>query len=320
MKFGSNKLLSMVLALAVLLALAACAGGSAAQPDDAGFINTYPSQLLTGDVYILKNHERITGNISGVGTTLIIEEGAVVMGDISLVGGSLEIDGRVTGDVNVVAGTAEIGDSAIITGSINQIINQINISPTAVVGGQINTYMFPVSGEQNIGKNVTNLLDWLKPGFWLLLQAIRITGMLIFALIAASLFRQPTLNVAAAVRRSPAVAWGAGLLSMFSIPFIALVLIVTICLSPIGVILLLALLVCVIWSWAVLSNMVGTQMTKWLHLDWSPEGSAVVGALFLGILISTVSLLPVAGFIINLALCSIGLGGVLLSRFGAHSS
>lgn len=315
-----NRLFSVLIALSFLLVSAACVGTPSQAADETGFINTYPSQLLTGDIYVLKNHERISGNLSGVGTTLIIEEGALVMGDISLVGGSLEVNGRVTGNVNVVAGTTEIGDTAIIAGSINQIFNQTKVSPNAVVSGQINTYVLPVSGEQDVSQGITSLMEWLKPGFWLLLQFLRVVGMMIMALIATSLFKQPTFNVIAAIRRSLAVAWGAGLLTMFSIPLVSIVLIVTICLSPVGFILLLALMVCVVWSWTVLSNMVGIQMTKWLHLDWSPEGTAVFGALLLGIVISAVTLIPMAGFIINTALCSIGLGGALLSRFGTASA
>jgi cytoskeletal protein CcmA (bactofilin family) len=320
MKSKLNKRLAILLVLAAIFALAACSTLPASQAGGESFSDTYPSQFLSGDVYILKANERIDGNISGVGTTLIIQEGALVTGDISLIGGNLDVEGKINGNVNVLAGTAKIGDTAHINGNLNQIFNQTDISPQAMIDGQINTFVIPLSGEQNFGKNVTNLLEWLKPAVWLLLQFIRIVGLIVFTLIATALFKQPTFNVIHAVRKSPAVAWGAGLLTIFSLPIISTVLIVTVCLSPIGLILLIALLICVIWSWTVISNMVGTQMTRWLHLEWSAEGTAVFGALLVGILISTISLLPVAGFLINLFFCSVGLGGILLSRFGTLPS
>jgi cytoskeletal protein CcmA (bactofilin family) len=320
MKFRWNKLLSILLLLTAVFILAACSSMPLAEPEGEGFRDTYPSQFLTGDIYILKDNERISGNISGVGTTLIIQEGALVTGDISLIGGTLEIDGTVDGSINVIAGNTKLGDTAVIEGSINQIFNQITISPKATVDGQINTYVIPLSSEQNIGKDINDLLEWLKPGFWLLLQSIRIAGLIVFTLIATALFGKPTFKIITAIRKSPVVAWGAGLLTLFSVPIISLVLIVTICLSPIGIILLLALLICMIWSWTAISNIVGIQITKWLHLEWSVEGTAVFGALLVGIVISAITLIPVAGLIINQLLCSIGLGGILLSRFGTSPS
>jgi hypothetical protein len=306
--------------LTSILMLVACTVGQTGQTENGDYANTYPSQFLTGDVYILKSNERISGNISGIGTTLIIEKGAVVTGDISLIGGNLEINGEVGRNVNVIAVTAKIGDTAVVDGSINQIFNQTTISPDAIVKGQINTYMIPFSEDQRIGRDITNLLGWLKPGFWLLLQAICISFLLVFTLIITALFKKPTFNVIAAVRKSPVVAWGAGLLTLIAIPLISAVLIVTICLSPLGLILLLATLICTIWSWAVISNIVGIQMTKWLHLEWNDEGTSVLGAFIVGIMTSAISLIPIGGFLVNLFFCSLGLGGVLLSRFGTYSS
>src|SRR4030042_5158040 len=94
---------------------------------------TFPSQFIVGDTYILKSHEKIDGNIVGIGTTLILEENALVMGDISLIGSNLEVDGRVAGDLNVLAGSALIKDTAIITGNINQFFQTIDIKPKALV-------------------------------------------------------------------------------------------------------------------------------------------------------------------------------------------
>jgi hypothetical protein len=316
-----SRLISILSLIFLAGFLAACGSAPFSQTEGNGsFTTTYPSQFLTGDVYILKDHEKINGNISGIGTTLIIEDGAVVMGNISLVGGSLEINGRVMGDVNVFAGTTTIDDSAIITGSINQILNQTTTSPKASIGGEINTFIIPFSGDGKIGKNILNILEWMKPGFWVVLQLIRISFLILATLLATALFTDPTFRVISAVRTNPAVSWGVGVVISFAVPIISLVLIVTICLSPIGLILLLAYLIGIIWSWSVLSNIVGEQMTRWLHLGWNKEGTAVFGALLTGILISLISLIPFGGLLINSTLCAIGLGGIIFSRFGTAKS
>jgi cytoskeletal protein CcmA (bactofilin family) len=285
-----------------------------------GSTSTYPSQFLTGDVYVLKDQEKIEGNIAGIGTTLIIEDGAVVTGDISLIGGNLEIDGQVLGDVNMFAGTTTIGDTAIISGSINQVLNQTTTSPNASISGEINTFIFPFSGGGQIGKNILNILEWMKPGFWALLQFVRISLLLLATLLATALFTNPTFTVMAAIRKNPAVSWAVGVVISFAMPIISLVLIATICLSPIGLILLLAYLISILWSWTVLSNILGEQVTRWLDLSWNKEGTAVLGAVLTGVLISLISLIPFGGILLNGAICAIGLGGIILSRFGTHES
>ena len=125
---------------------------------------TFPSQFIVGDTYILKSHEKIDGNIVGIGTTLILEENALVMGDISLIGSNLEVDGRIAGDLNILAGSALIKDTAIITGNINQFFQTIDIRPKALVTGEINTYTFPSDAGGQAGTKITQLIEWLRPG------------------------------------------------------------------------------------------------------------------------------------------------------------
>ena len=161
-----SRLISILSVVLLAGLLSACGSVPFSQMElNNGSTTTYPSQFLTGDVYVLKDNEKIEGNIAGIGTTLIIEDGAVVTGDVSLIGGNLEINGQVLGDVNVFAGTTTIGDSAVINGSINQILNQTTTSPNASISGEINTFIFPFSSGGKIGKNILNILEWMKPGF-----------------------------------------------------------------------------------------------------------------------------------------------------------
>ena len=310
--------ISFLLAMLALAALTACASMPTDINASEGFGATYPSQLLTGDVYILKNHEKIDGNISGIGTTLIIEEGAMVMGDISLVASNLEVNGRVAGDINLFAGTSTINDTAIVTGSINQIFNQTNTTAQALVNGEINTYVFPASGDENFSKGLLNALSWIKPSHWISLQIARVLVLVIISIMAAFLFNLPNRRVIRALHNNPVVAWGVGIITQFFVPIIALVLIVTICLSPIGIIAVLALVVCILWGWAALSLIVGERLDIWLKFDWSDEATAVVGAILTGVIISAISLVPCIGFLFNMLLSAVGLGGVILSRFGTY--
>jgi hypothetical protein len=312
MKSRWNRLLPF---LFTVFLLSACIGGGF-NTEEEKLSATYPSQFLVGDVYVLKKHEKIDGNIAGIGTTLIIEDGATVMGDISLIGSQVEIFGCVAGDTNVFAGTTHIHDTAIIKGSINQIAHQINIEPGAQISGEINTYTFPTQlGIGGTGK-LENMLDWLQPTGWIAFQLIRNLILVFITVLIIFLFKIPTLHVASCIKKNVAVSWGVGLLVILAAPIVSLFLMITICLSPIGIILILAFLIADIWGWAGISFIIGDNLTRWLKLDWTEEAEVAVGAVLLGLAFTLLAFLPCIGFMISVMISAVGLGGIVLSKFG----
>jgi hypothetical protein len=315
MKFQPIKLLKVLL-LAVVLS--AC-GGAFTKPAQPELWTTYPSQFVVGNTYMLKSHEKINGNIVGIGTNLIIEDGAIIQGDISLIGSTIDLSGRIAGDLNVLAGSSLIENSAIITGNINQVFQTMDIAPKAIVLGEINTYSFPSAASGKVGSKIINLLEWLRPASIIAIQIARILVLLVLSLIGVYLLKKPTGNVASAIAANIPAAWGAGLLTIITVPIVAIILIITICLSPIGILLLIALFISGFWGLVALSSIIGRKVTNWLKLDWSEEPAAIFGALLLGVFSSLISFIPCIGFLINMMVTSIGIGGVLLSRFGRIS-
>jgi hypothetical protein len=300
------------------LLLSGCAAGF--DSVSAPLFETFPGQFLVGDVYILHDHQKIDGDIAGVGTTLIIEDGAMVLGDISLVGGNLEIEGRVAGDVNVLAGSAIIRDTAIITGDVNQALTAAEIEPKALVSGAINSYVFPAVNGAPSGEEVVSILSWLQPRRILLFKLFQVLGMTLVTLLMIYLFTDPTLKVVRAIRCNLPAAWGAGLLTYIAAPIISVVFIITICLSPVGLVVLITFLLSLLWGWVALASIIGEQLNRWLRLDWAVEPAAVLGAVVFGVSTALISFIPCLGFFINLVIASFGLGGVLLSRFGTCES
>jgi len=277
---------------------------------------SYPSQFLVGDVYVLKEHEKIDGNIAGIGTTLVIEDGATVMGDISLVGSQAEVFGNVAGDTNVFAGTTHIHNTAIINGSINQIAHQISIEPGAHISGEINTFAFPTQLSIGDTGKLENILDWLHPTGWMAFQLIRNLILVFIAILIIFLFKLPTLRVVHSIKKNVAVSWGVGLLVILAAPIVSLFLIITICLSPIGIILILAFLIADIWGWAGISFIIGNNLTRWLKLDWPEEATVAIGAVLLGLASTLLAFLPCGGFMISTTVSAVGLGGIVISKLG----
>jgi len=312
MKFG-HKFLSIFLLLPILLG--ACAGAAFQDAQQASG-ETFPSKFIAGDVYILKSGQTVEGDVTGVGTTLIIEENAFVRGDVSLVGSSLDIAGSISGDVNVFAGTSVIRDTARISGSINQIFHQIEIESGAVVSGEINEFILPGRPGADFSEGFANILDWLNPGRILAFHIGRVILFTFIAVLVTYLLKTPTSHVSSAITTNPVAAWGAGIITWVSAPVISFVLVITICLIPFGILLILAFLVSMLWGWIAISYLVGEKFAEWLKLEWGEESVAAVGALILGLFTVLISFIPCLGFFINQMIGVFGLGGVLISRFG----
>ena len=313
MRSQKTKLLPFLLAV---LLLSACTGSGFSVDEEKALFTTYPSQFLMGDIYVLNKYEKVDGNIVGIGTTLVIEDGAAVVGDISLIGGQMDISGNVTGDINVFAGTTHVYETAIISGGINQIAHQINVDPGAHISGEINTFTFPMKLSSEIVGGVEETLSWLRPAGWIAFQLIKNLILIFITALIIFLFEKPTLRVARCIKKQVVVSWGAGLLVMIAAPIVSLVLIITICLSPIGIILILAFLLANIWGWAGISFVIGDNVARWLKLDWPEEAEAATGAVLLGLGSTLLAFLPCIGFMISMMISSVGLGGIVLSKFG----
>ena len=312
MKSHWIKLLPLFL---VILLLSACTAN--ARIVDAGqFDDTFPSQFLLSDIYVLKDRERIDGNIAGVGTKLVIEEGATVTGSISLIGGQMEIFGNVDGDINVFSGTTYIHETSVIGGDINQLTHQLEIDPGAQVSGEINTFTMPNEGNGVVSNEVNNAIGWIRPSAWIIFEFVRNLSLVFINLLIVFLFKTPTLRLIRTIKTNMAVSWGVGLLVFFALPFVSLVLLVSICLSPIGIILILGFLIANVWAWTGISLIIGDFLTKWLKLEWTEEAKVAVGSIAVGLVSTLLAFIPLIGLALNVTVSAIGIGGIVLSKLG----
>ena len=281
--------------------------------------SVYPSQFLIGETYILESGEWIEGDIVGIGTNLTIRQGARVTGDISLVGSVLDMAGETDGDINVFAGTSVVRGTAFIRGDINQVSHQALIDPNARILGEANTYIFPNIPGEGLGKGVNTFINLFRPANWIGLLAGRLFLFVLTALLVVSLFPEPTKRVVAGMEGNLAPAWGVGIICLLVLPFVSIILIITICLSPIGLILLLLLIASYIWGWIGLSFLLGQRLFSWLGLEQSNEICTVAGAVATTVFTMLIGFIPLIGFLLNLMISSIGLGGVVFSRFGTYN-
>jgi hypothetical protein len=141
----------------------------------------------------------------------------------------------------------------------------------------------------------------------------------IIALMVASLWAQPLGRVTSAITATPAAAGGFGLLTLITGVILMIITAITICLSPVTVIIALLYTLAIVFGWIAVGTLIGERMAvtfNWHRL--SPAMAAGVGTAIFSLVSALVGLVPCLGAVINIAFASIGMGAVLLTRFGGQ--
>ncbi|MDY7042390.1 MAG: hypothetical protein SVX38_16160, partial [Chloroflexota bacterium] len=94
-------------------------------------------------------------------------------------------------------------------------------------------------------------------------------------------------------------------------------LILTCCFSPFGLLLLLALTIAILFGWVAVGLLVGQRILEALNVQQpvSELAAVLIGLLLVTLLIHVPYCL---GFLFFVAVASIGLGAVILTRFGTQ--
>jgi len=316
--------MNITLKIKILLILALCLGLSACTINLPNTLlnsqgEIQGNQLLIGKSYILKAGNVINGDIVGIGADLTLETGSMVEGNILLIGSSLEMGGIVKGDLDLFAGNSRLMKSAILNGDINQFLHHVVIEHDAQVTGEINSLFFPGFSTDQISAFFSSAAEWFNPNRWFLWDFSRTVVVSLLALLLIIILRKPAQRISSQIQSQPIIAWGTGIFIALATPFVALILIITICLLPVGLLLLLVLALSYLFGWLALGIVMGRLVQLWLRTHWSDELQAFLGSFILGFFTSIIGWIPCIGWIFNFTVGCIGLGAVIITRFGTIS-
>jgi hypothetical protein len=164
---------------------------------------------------------------------------------------------------------------------------------------------------------------WIRVGqfvLWLIVGAVVATLTLLFV-------PDHTKRVAYTAFNSPLPSLGIGLLAalvfiplIFILTFVMIIFVITICLLPLFLVVAIFAAV-VAWAFGLiaLGYEVGKRLNKGLNRDWAPPLSAGIGTFLLLLVVNGLEVvLPCIGWVFPVLAGSLGLGAVLLSRFGTR--
>lgn len=296
-------------------------------------------QVVFGRNVTLEASEVVDGDLVIFGGNLTTGAGSRIQGDAVVFGGNVVVAGQVNGDVAAIGGNVHLAATARVQGD------------AAALGGRVQRE----TGAQLLGQRVeTGRLDltrWLPgaggvrlpfastraAGFDVVAGFLRLFRAALFSLIVAVIgllvvlfLPEHARVIGNTITGAPPASFGVGLLTMIVGVALIAVLIVTICLAPLGLLLALPLALATLLGWAVTGYVLGQRLMPLLKPGATPVPhiTALVGVLVLtGVQqgLTVLGDLPCLGFFfwllgaaIWLVGTSLGLGAVVLSRFGTQ--
>lgn len=326
--------LPMVLLVALAFPVVAFAAGDGS--------DQFEGKVVLGGTFTLTSGQVLTGDLVVIGGSATLETDSRVTGNAVLIGGFLNADGRVGGDVFALGGIATLGPEALVEGDLITMGAVVNRAEGAVIEGQVTQEVwgsgFDVDGDSGFDFSGPQMFvpqdmmnspqypwNWdggmsffnpLASFGWAVLRALLMAGL---AILVVMFWPERTARAGRAVVSQPAASGGIGLLTGFFGILLILFLAITICLIPIAVIAGAILAAALVFGWIAIGLEVGIRLAEAFKRDWHPAAQAGLGTLLLSFVAAAVDLIPCGGLVM-LVVWLIGLGAVVLTRFGGQES
>jgi hypothetical protein len=311
-----RKLLT-VLPIVLIAALVLPAPAFAAEPEQ--------GQIVMGGSFTLEDGETLHGDLVVFGGSIDLRQGSTVQGDVLLLGGNADIDGEITGDLALLGGNAVLSATAVVDGNIVSLGGGLNQAEGAEIGGDVisaDEFSFPFEFDIPAIPSVDDPFGTFGFRFnplweivWFGFRSLLIAALAILVVI---FWPEPTERAARAVVSQPILSGGLGLLTFICGPILLIVLAITIILSPVSLLAAVLLVVAAVFGWIVIGTEVGRRLAEAFKWEIHPAASAGIGTLGMSLVVGGIGLVPCIGWLATLVVAAVGLGAVLLTRFGSR--
>lgn len=258
-----------------------------------------------------------SGQKPSFGGTITVGPQDVLCSDVTIVGGSVSIQGQVRGSI------LAFGSTIILNGGVNGDIKlfggSIRFQTGSQVHGNVNLYGSRVDGEKEV--RIDGVYDAHSRTSGLFgLSAFPLPVWFLFLMIPLGLLYtrflpEHVMFVSATVKNQARRSLLIGLLSALLTPAVLLVLIALIISIPLALIVLFVLLIAWTSGTIAICWMLGGQVLRaFTARSYSRYLQVTVGVIMMAIFIS----LPFIGWIVFPGTGIVGSGAVLLSRFGTR--
>jgi hypothetical protein len=294
---------------------------------------------IWGEDYTLAEGDRLDGDLVVFNGSAFLEVDSQVDGSVIVWRGDAEVDGTIENDLVVSDGEIALGEDARIEGNVicswSCDIHQeegAQVEGVIIEGTRLPlpalpfTPEFQLQGDRGIGMPFP-VTGWAAaPGSALrfALRVLRgIGSILVVAVVAglvALIWPQQTARVGQTIVEAPGQTFGIGLLAGAAAIAAAVVLAITICLAPAAIVIAIALAAAGFFGWIGAGAIVGERLLKALNSrEAAPMWAAGLGTLLISLASAGLGLVRCVGILGGIAtfvLGCLGLGAVVLTRFG----
>lgn len=282
--------------------------------------------VIWGDNYTLRSGQTLDGNLLVYGGNVLLEEGSEVRRDVTLFGGGLDVAGQIGGDVTVWGGNVTIRSTALVRGQVVSVGGNVVREEGADVRGQEwegLPFRIPQPPKPPIPPELPvfgTYQDW-SSRWWrnvgeVFRSAFGVVVMTILGILVVVFIPQHTDTVAETIAKAPLQSFLTGLAAWIVVPLVAVVLTITICLSPVAALWLLVAAVGLLFGWIAGGLLLGVRILRAVT-DKEPNPVAAVA---LGVLIlSLLSLIPCLGLAFSAIVLTWSFGAVGYSFFGTRA-
>ncbi len=328
---NGRRIFNLIVVALLLLALAPTVLAANAGGGDGVHFGPYTlgaGETVSGDLVVigpveLGSDSTFEGDLAVFGP-ITIAEGATVDGDLSVFGEAV-IAGTVTGDC-AVAGSTTLRDSAVIEGDLS-VAGPLNRAEGATIYGDTTqsddngvSIDLPYGGAFHLegpqGSSLALRLFWriLKSGMLLVIA-------LLFALLIASVWPQEMAVIGETITGHTPISFAVGLGVLATAAIVALLLAITICLSPVAFLVSAAVGIGAAVGWVALGAIVGNRLIALFNPKQHPSPllETLLGTFFITAFALLINLVSGCLFTILIwPLAALGTGAVLLTRFGTE--
>jgi cytoskeletal protein CcmA (bactofilin family) len=276
--------------------------------------------VLPGESIVIGPGDEVQGDLTVMGGNVELQEGGRVNGDAVVIGGSAVIDGEVDGHLVVLGGTVELRSHALIRNNLFTFGASVSRDPGATVQGET------IEGFRGRAFKLPAIRTWptVQPWQWdqepflnlvgrFLRFVLNLVALVVLGVVLVLFLPKQTAVVAQAVTEAGWTSFAVGLLT-FVVLLVLVPLLVIICIGiPVAVLLVLAAVAAGLFGWIAIGILVGHRLMAALHTAQpQPVLEIIVGVTALTILAQV----PCLGWLLGAIAGAVGLGAVVLTRFG----
>jgi hypothetical protein len=331
--FKMKRMSGVLLALVLLAFAATPAFAQGARPDDHvcfGGMTVVRADANVDNVVLfgcgarISSGAQVQGDVVSFGGDVVIEPEVAVTGNVVLFGGDLDVAGRIGEDIVMFGGNTTIQSTAVVDGAVAALGGNVDRKEGAVVRGSIsrgrsNGTITPPTPPRAPVVRLPNR-SWFDVATGFVFDLAR--GVLVAIALAAlgaltvAIWPQQIDQVNATAQAAALPSLGVGCLTQVVGATLILLLTIIICGIPIALIIALALTLAWLVGWIALGRLAGDKVLRALkRQEIVPVIAVVVGI----ILLALIGVVPVIGWFIALLVSTLGIGAVVLTRFGTRA-